>query len=304
MPRELPQELIDYTIDFLYDDRAALANCSLACRVWLPSSTLHLFTKLHTRLVSPLESPSDILDFSCLSEHPRIANNVRELHVSGRGTMDIKIASMRDILISLSCLRDIFFEDMGFILGDSPVADPGPRPAITSLHFLNPNFTTAPLRHVIASFEAIDHVHVVRDRVLTRSPRPIEDLDVAATQPRTRVHGFTIQGCNSEGTRNLLYELERCAAPGALAALALKGYSPFAALVPSVDRFLAAFPRVRRLQLLISQHGAIDANVGTCPHAVPALQLLTRPQTTPRRAWRSRPSRAARPSRRSTSRCR
>ncbi|KAJ7196959.1 hypothetical protein GGX14DRAFT_375442, partial [Mycena pura] len=38
-----PSELHDYTIDFLYNDRASLRACSLVCKSWTASSQYHLF---------------------------------------------------------------------------------------------------------------------------------------------------------------------------------------------------------------------------------------------------------------------
>ncbi|KAL6305980.1 hypothetical protein BKA93DRAFT_730135, partial [Sparassis latifolia] len=46
----LPNELIDRIIDFLWNDRKALHNCALACRLFLPSSRYHLFS--HIRVTS------------------------------------------------------------------------------------------------------------------------------------------------------------------------------------------------------------------------------------------------------------
>ncbi|KAJ7025985.1 hypothetical protein C8F04DRAFT_959976, partial [Mycena alexandri] len=42
----LALELIDYTIDFLYSDKAALSACSLVCKDWLLSARYHLFSDI------------------------------------------------------------------------------------------------------------------------------------------------------------------------------------------------------------------------------------------------------------------
>ena len=42
----LPQELVDQIIDFLHDDHPTLQSCTLVARTWLPSSRLHLFSKI------------------------------------------------------------------------------------------------------------------------------------------------------------------------------------------------------------------------------------------------------------------
>lgn len=40
---QLPQELIDHIIDHLHRDVGTLKQCSLVCKAWVPSSTLHIF---------------------------------------------------------------------------------------------------------------------------------------------------------------------------------------------------------------------------------------------------------------------
>ncbi|ESK88748.1 hypothetical protein Moror_1265 [Moniliophthora roreri MCA 2997] len=42
----LPQELVDQIIDHLHNDVQSLRSCSTVCRAWLPSSRLHLFSKI------------------------------------------------------------------------------------------------------------------------------------------------------------------------------------------------------------------------------------------------------------------
>ncbi|KIP06776.1 hypothetical protein PHLGIDRAFT_447754 [Phlebiopsis gigantea 11061_1 CR5-6] len=41
-----PQETFDAIIDYLHHDVRTLKQCSLACHIWLPSSSLHLFSSL------------------------------------------------------------------------------------------------------------------------------------------------------------------------------------------------------------------------------------------------------------------
>ena len=43
----LPQELVDHTIDFLHNDKSALAACSLVCCAWVWPSRSHLFRSVH-----------------------------------------------------------------------------------------------------------------------------------------------------------------------------------------------------------------------------------------------------------------
>jgi hypothetical protein len=46
-PLPLPQELLDFIIDFLFDDKQSLKACSLTCRAFLSASRLHIFTQMH-----------------------------------------------------------------------------------------------------------------------------------------------------------------------------------------------------------------------------------------------------------------
>ncbi|OCH94035.1 hypothetical protein OBBRIDRAFT_723682, partial [Obba rivulosa] len=46
---ELPPELTDRIIDFLYGDKYTLAACGLVCRAWVPASRFHLFHSVRLR---------------------------------------------------------------------------------------------------------------------------------------------------------------------------------------------------------------------------------------------------------------
>ncbi|KAH9944671.1 hypothetical protein B0H21DRAFT_453841 [Amylocystis lapponica] len=50
MSHAFPPELCDRIVDFLWDERAALKNCSLTCRTWLPRSRHHLLRALTVEL--------------------------------------------------------------------------------------------------------------------------------------------------------------------------------------------------------------------------------------------------------------
>ncbi|KAI8981268.1 hypothetical protein BD414DRAFT_420185 [Trametes punicea] len=43
---EVPLELTDYIIDFLYSDARTLATCALVCRSWTPAARFHLFRSI------------------------------------------------------------------------------------------------------------------------------------------------------------------------------------------------------------------------------------------------------------------
>ncbi|KAH9949741.1 hypothetical protein B0H21DRAFT_786449, partial [Amylocystis lapponica] len=49
----VPPEICDRTIDFLWNDPAALMSCSLTCTLWLPRSRYHLFRARPVKLYNP-----------------------------------------------------------------------------------------------------------------------------------------------------------------------------------------------------------------------------------------------------------
>ncbi|KAI0699687.1 hypothetical protein BC835DRAFT_1518376 [Cytidiella melzeri] len=75
----LPQELLDYTIDFLHDDAEALASCSLVSRQWNSSAKHHLFSFIH------LSGREKLLAFLELIRSPNsICAHIRGLQVNGQ----------------------------------------------------------------------------------------------------------------------------------------------------------------------------------------------------------------------------
>lgn len=53
---KLPLELVDYSIDFLSDDAAALKSCSAVCRAWSAAARYHLFETFAIESVDVLDS--------------------------------------------------------------------------------------------------------------------------------------------------------------------------------------------------------------------------------------------------------
>ncbi|KAF5386064.1 hypothetical protein D9615_002700 [Tricholomella constricta] len=82
IPR-LPQELVDHIIDHLYDDPLTLTSCSLVCRQWLPTSRLHLFSKISLKVTPAVASPSELCKrlHRLLTTSPSIISCIRELEV-------------------------------------------------------------------------------------------------------------------------------------------------------------------------------------------------------------------------------
>ncbi|KAJ7831181.1 hypothetical protein B0H13DRAFT_1522858, partial [Mycena leptocephala] len=49
MSSQMPPELTDRIMDFLWDSQPSLCACSLVCRKWLPASRHHLFDSITIR---------------------------------------------------------------------------------------------------------------------------------------------------------------------------------------------------------------------------------------------------------------
>ena len=102
--RPVPQDVIDYTVDFLFNDRDSLKQCSLVCRAWQPRVNLHLFQSFswppcrhawreHFNLRTPcicttLDGPAFCDELLALVEHsPRLQASVLTLRVSFQRTI-------------------------------------------------------------------------------------------------------------------------------------------------------------------------------------------------------------------------
>ncbi|KAI1791706.1 hypothetical protein LXA43DRAFT_1010151 [Ganoderma leucocontextum] len=77
MPPNLPQELIDEAIDYLWNDTKALAACALACHACLHSARTHLF---HDQRLIGAKSCSRFETF--LEDYPDVAKYIRKLCIT------------------------------------------------------------------------------------------------------------------------------------------------------------------------------------------------------------------------------
>lgn len=125
-----PQELFDMTIDYLHADKKALTQCSLVCKDWVPSSSLHLFERIRWPPCHSIwvEAPNGVSSntnsptFPCNSEDdvasgfttllafvsctPRLWRGVEELMVSSRRCPSSRMRA--EELLSSDLLLSIF----------------------------------------------------------------------------------------------------------------------------------------------------------------------------------------------------
>ena len=79
----LPPELVDETIDHLWDDHKALRACGLTCRSWVPSSRLHLFRTIQLRTAEDCIKLSTLVQTS-----PIISHCIRKLAIDPEYKVD------------------------------------------------------------------------------------------------------------------------------------------------------------------------------------------------------------------------
>ncbi|CCL99322.1 uncharacterized protein FIBRA_01338 [Fibroporia radiculosa] len=81
--RGFAPELCDQIIDYLWDDRSALAACALTCRAWLPRARFHTFCCVK------VGGPVEFMRFSrLLDASPSVASFVRRIVVVSRTKLD------------------------------------------------------------------------------------------------------------------------------------------------------------------------------------------------------------------------
>ncbi|GJE86554.1 hypothetical protein PsYK624_026340 [Phanerochaete sordida] len=155
-----PQELVDWTIDFLHNDKATLRACSLVQRRWLSTSSFHLFSCFKwprcgchwargrgslqdTCECSRLLGQSKTLDElkSLLESSPRMRENVQELLITftliwhGR-TLLRRVTSTQeiiDILDLLPHIRSLELHHLQFLPDEVPTIVSTPRLSLPSL---------------------------------------------------------------------------------------------------------------------------------------------------------------------------
>jgi hypothetical protein len=169
----IPQEVIDYIIDHLHDDKETLRKCSLVSRAWLPSSSLHLFECLawppcfhawddipsRTCRCSTLDHSSFwevLLDFCRGSS--RVHKNVRRLRVRFQWTVvdphwarleyqnRISLEELSAGLDLLPHMRDLVLVNLG--LRRAPYSRVSKaRKVLDKLIFVDPRLRTADFSH-------------------------------------------------------------------------------------------------------------------------------------------------------------
>lgn len=170
----LPSELTDYIIDHLHDDAQTLRQCSLVCRAWLPSSSLHLFRSLswppcyhawwgwnsrRCKCVTIYQASFLQGLYAFCVQSPRVQAYVRELKIAchwsivdpdwGRTDYNVRI-SMRellDVLDLLPSLQELDIDRLSFRREQEPLRGSRIR-NLTKLTLSQPSPATAPVADI------------------------------------------------------------------------------------------------------------------------------------------------------------
>lgn len=104
----LPQEMIDYVIDFLHDDKHSLALCGLASRLCVTSCRHHLYNTLGCRSCDAEES-GDWPSFAYISlffkTHKHLQIYVRDIRIVSKTNDRICLCVVSSILSTLPSLH-------------------------------------------------------------------------------------------------------------------------------------------------------------------------------------------------------
>ncbi|KZT07144.1 uncharacterized protein LAESUDRAFT_713654 [Laetiporus sulphureus 93-53] len=140
---KLPPEICDHIIDYLWNDRRALAACNLVCRAWLPATRTHIFNRI--RLPNKVTSARFR---QLLAESPYIARHVRALSIRRSSRSAGLPLDYSEILQKLTSLRHLYVRCMAH------TSDPYPAFVMEttlepSLHSSFAMLETLHLRHLV-----------------------------------------------------------------------------------------------------------------------------------------------------------
>ena len=102
---KLPPELCDSVVDHLHDDKPTLKVCTLVCKAWLPSSTIHLFSSFswppcHHVWETRVLTSADDFDCRCGTEKSNFEHLLMLLTVTPRVTSAVSCLRLSSLRLS------------------------------------------------------------------------------------------------------------------------------------------------------------------------------------------------------------
>ncbi|KAJ7487795.1 hypothetical protein FB451DRAFT_727396 [Mycena latifolia] len=90
--KTFPPELVDITLDFLYDDVLALIRCSQVCKAWVPTSRFHLWAMRIVHFTGEVDANTDRLVRLLSNPFSTLAAAVRRVSLGS-------ISQQRDLML-------------------------------------------------------------------------------------------------------------------------------------------------------------------------------------------------------------
>jgi hypothetical protein len=156
----LPTELLDHVVDHLYDMRAALRNCCLVSKSWIPRTRKHRFTDVMFYTIKSLQTwkemfPDPLTSPVCYAKLLFVGNSeavtVADAEAGGWIT-----GFSRVVRLVVSSLHDESETSFVPFHGFSPV--------IKSLRVFTPTILPSPVLSLILSFPLLEDLSVIRSR--------------------------------------------------------------------------------------------------------------------------------------------
>ncbi|CAL1710396.1 unnamed protein product [Somion occarium] len=98
----IPQEVVDYVVDFLHDDKLSLFHCALLSSAWLESSRYHLFRIIRIRIHSSHNIEQLLTSFTLFfNRNPLISRLVHKLLIA-RGEWKFDLIDEASVLADLT----------------------------------------------------------------------------------------------------------------------------------------------------------------------------------------------------------
>jgi hypothetical protein len=152
----VPAEIWDVIIDFLHDDQAALASCSLVRRDWTPASRYHHFVALnlnHPRKISRLLK-------LLMSSYCTIIPHVREIFLGARSSEnELQLQDKLGPLVTLTKLESLVlcYVDWHDLLDPLPAAAFWRFTSLSSLELRHVQFDS--FHHFVEALSGLTKLH-------------------------------------------------------------------------------------------------------------------------------------------------
>ena len=214
---KFPQELIDYVLDFLHNDKASLAACSLVCASFLPTSSFHLFADFTIRLRYPFSDDPEPVHcsemasfFRLLSHSTRITTNVKDLTIECRDIVsparpfDVQI--LRRTIQLLPKLESLFIHGLSLYHIDPEGDDITLSPCMPTLKRLEIEWSRLSYDSLSILLSTFSHIEeLVFTRIL--SVEDLSTLPMYAEEPIS-VNTLSLSACARTQLSGLLPPME------------------------------------------------------------------------------------------------